>query len=259
MNLILLCDGTWNDPTDDFKTNIWRLSKLIPQTAWQKVYYQAGVGNKTEGNIWSQFWGGISGWGVEKKVDEALRWLRDSYRTEDKGFIIGFSRGAATARLVAARAGIPIEFLGCFDTVGAFGIPMDIGPFKFQSINLFKDMHVSRAVKKAYHIVAINEQRNAFKPTLMNARRGIQEEWLYGIHADIGGGFEEDGLATIALESMIKHAIKSGLEMKVPPLLIRPAVVHKNKKLPGNATRQNFIQINDQLSKIPGNLHPYVK
>ena len=69
----------------------------------QIVFYQGGVG--TEGGIISKVIGGITGQGLSDNVREAYAFLANNYSNGDEIFLIGFSRGAFTARSVAGLIG----------------------------------------------------------------------------------------------------------------------------------------------------------
>lgn len=94
--LVLLLDGTWNSAEDN--TNVWRLCQLIaPQDAagvTQLHYYTAGVGTARGERIR----GGALGYGLDRDVIAAYRWLMGNYDQGDQVFVFGFSRGAFTAR-----------------------------------------------------------------------------------------------------------------------------------------------------------------
>ncbi len=103
---------------------------------------------------------------------------------------------------------VAVRFLGIFDTVGAFGIPVEIG-FGFQKINLFKDLTVSANVKTVVHCVSIDENRKPFIPTLCNQARNVSEVWFAGVHADIGGGYGHPQLGRIPLSYMLGRLDKT--------------------------------------------------
>ena len=113
------------------------------------------------------------------------------------------------SKISATReADVAVRFLGIFDTVGAFGIPVDIG-FGFQKINLFKDLTVSTNVKRIVHCVSIDENRKPFIPTLCNKARNVSEVWFTGVHADIGGGYGHPQLGRIPLDYMLRRLNKT--------------------------------------------------
>lgn len=58
-------------------------------------------------------------------------------------------------------------------------------------------------VHRALHLVALDEQRLALRPTLINHDGRVLEVWLSGVHSDIGGGYRRDGIGDIALRILI--------------------------------------------------------
>lgn len=100
-NLIVCCDGTWNSPDnqDDgvpAPTNvrqIYHCLKSIPGE--QETRYQSGVGT---GGVIDRVIGGVLGFGLSEDIRDCYQWLCDKYQPGDKIHLIGFSRGAYTAR-----------------------------------------------------------------------------------------------------------------------------------------------------------------
>jgi len=123
---------------------------------------------------------------------------------------------------------LPIHFVGVWDTVGALGVPDDLGvinlfddPTKWQ----FHDTNLGSHIAHARHAVAIDEVRASFTPTLWTDANDVplnepdqkgkparvKQLWFPGAHADVGGGYAECGLSDIALKWMIEEAGKCGL------------------------------------------------
>jgi uncharacterized protein (DUF2235 family) len=112
--LIVTCDGTWLDSdngllngTKQSPSNVSRLGWAIRDTSRdgfsQVVHYQAGVG--THGGRISRFLGGAIGFGLKENVREAYTYLSVNWHPGDEIFLVGFSRGAFTARSIGGMIG----------------------------------------------------------------------------------------------------------------------------------------------------------
>jgi uncharacterized protein (DUF2235 family) len=208
--LILLFDGTWNDPED--QTNVFRLAGRIREQdddIRQRFFYDPGVGTGTSGRLL----GGVSGHGLSQNLLQGYEWLAKHYNNnEDEIWIFGFSRGAYTARSLVGlirKCGLlrivtpslldkaeriyrdkrlspdcpecqtfrnnysrapRVHFIGVWDTVGALGIP---------GTNLsehgkfsWHDTELSSIVNYAYHAVALDEHRAAYDVPLWTGDNG---------------------------------------------------------------------------------------
>ncbi|HUF40494.1 MAG TPA: DUF2235 domain-containing protein [Verrucomicrobiae bacterium] len=106
MKRIVLCfDGTWNKPADEnlsadeqVETNVCRFYKSVKDAgadgARQVKWYDEGVGTRW----YARFIGGAIGIGLEKNILEGYRFLAKEYQDGDEVYVLGFSRGAYTAR-----------------------------------------------------------------------------------------------------------------------------------------------------------------
>lgn len=112
--LIVACDGTWNNSDDGMRngslaipSNITRISRAIKAVSQdgipQIVNYHQGLG--TEGGPLSRFIGGTTGKGLSDDVREAYSFLANNYHPGDEILLLGFSRGAFTARSIAGLIG----------------------------------------------------------------------------------------------------------------------------------------------------------
>jgi uncharacterized protein (DUF2235 family) len=213
-------DGTWNSEKDagryDLNTNVVRFKDLYAGTQ----FFYKGVGTR-HGTL-GKFVGGAFGVGGHDRVEDAAKDMARQFASGDRDIdIIGFSRGAALAvhfANVIGDSGITvngvredpaIRFLGVFDVVAAFGIPIDIG-LSFNRINLGYKLGLAKAVQRCYHALALDESRKAFRPTRV---RGGCEVWFRGVHSDVGGGNNNRALNDISLRWMLRKAIASGLPM----------------------------------------------
>lgn len=109
MKRLLLClDGTWNRADGRrAATNIVKirdaLDRAIDIVDRQRVYYDEGVGtaNPIDGIV-----GGAFGAGLSRNVRQAYKYIARHYERGDEIYLIGFSRGAYSARSVAGYIGV---------------------------------------------------------------------------------------------------------------------------------------------------------
>jgi uncharacterized protein (DUF2235 family) len=234
-------DGTWNSEKDageyDRNTNVVRFKD---QYTGPKFFYK-GVG--TRHGALGKFFGGAFGVGGKNRIEEACRDVAKQFAAGDRDIdIVGFSRGAALAAHFAnviADDGVtvdgvkerpPVRFLGVFDLVAAFGIPVNLG-FNFNRINLGYRLGLSKGVRFCYHALALDEARQAFRPTRL---RGGCEVWFRGVHSDVGGGNDNHALNDIALRWMLNKALASGLPLQTNCIAASCTRVDANGKIGGN-------------------------
>ncbi|KAL2255160.1 hypothetical protein VTK26DRAFT_3979 [Humicola hyalothermophila] len=104
--LIICCDGTWVDSlgpkSKEPPSNVTRISRVFSRTCHdgthQVIHYLAGVGTA---NAVDRFTGGAFGMGLDQDIREVYNFICTNYVDEDSIILIGFSRGAFTARSVA--------------------------------------------------------------------------------------------------------------------------------------------------------------
>lgn len=256
--LIFNFDGTWSGRDDLHGTNVRRMHHALSQDD-QVSFYFAGPGNEDENGWLGRFLGGAFGIGFRSIRDQGLDTLAAVYEPGDRIAVIGFSRGAAIARLFCDRVctnGVNghdpgIEFLGIFDTIMAL-LPFGI----FQQETLFNDLNVSPKVIRVRHAVALDEDRISFEPNLINKRKGAKEVWFSGNHGDVGGMYEEDGLADITMEWMVKGAVAAGLDLTFNRPRNPEYIVHHEDYPKRKRPRKVCVQINDACTNIPAIIHP---
>lgn len=105
--LVVLLDGTGNQIGANL-SNVLKFYRMLEQDEDQLVYYDPGVGTIGTPGWWSQlklkFQGLIGlalGYGLDDNVQGAYSWLCRNWREGDCIYLLGFSRGAYTARVVA--------------------------------------------------------------------------------------------------------------------------------------------------------------
>ncbi|CAD5108259.1 DUF2235 domain-containing protein [Zestomonas carbonaria] len=101
--LIVLFDGTWNTPDansvdGDSSTNVFKFHQAILSVdasgMEQLKWYEPGVGTAW----YDRFRGGAFGVGLSEKIQNGYKWLAKKYEDGDQVFVLGFSRGAYSAR-----------------------------------------------------------------------------------------------------------------------------------------------------------------
>lgn len=118
-----------------------------------------------------------------------------------------------------AYGGETVRFLGVWDTVGALGSPYGLvmGWLTDRLFGCrFHDTKLSRIIVSASHALARDEHRWPFRPTLwvLDERHAAEQfhvMWFPGVHADVGGGYAEEGLSDQALLWMAREAAAQGL------------------------------------------------
>ncbi|MEL6747409.1 MAG: DUF2235 domain-containing protein, partial [Pseudomonadota bacterium] len=264
--IVVCLDGTSNTPDQldmglAAQTNVFKLFKMLKSDPGvllaakgrfdatlcktykdrQIALYYAGIGNKYDSDPLVGTLSQATGLGAAGIIERAYLDVMRLWRPGDRIAIVGFSRGAASARILsrmidqrgAPRAlwtlrlfgrhwtvwssgkkdKVPVDILGCWDTVGSFGVAKTIAGINFQQINLLHDLSVPENVRQAYHMVALDEDRQEFEPTLMDPDpirpERIVEVWFAGGHAGVGGGWATDRLSDVAFDFLLRR-ISSG-------------------------------------------------
>jgi uncharacterized protein (DUF2235 family) len=108
-NIVLCCDGTANEFTQN-NTNVVKLySTLEHNPASQITYYHPGLGTMEPAGALTTFsrritklLGMVVGYGLANDIRDAYVFLMQNFEKGDKVFLFGFSRGAYTVRAVAS-------------------------------------------------------------------------------------------------------------------------------------------------------------
>jgi len=192
--------------------------------------YEVGVGGETENTALGMLravGGNISG-----RIEDMKKRLEAVYQPGDRLYLVGFSRGAASARKLAADLydnGLtcmkngevverpPIEFMGCFDTVSLqiTAQPLQLLVTKYlhgipSSGAVGEKGFIAPNVKRAVHNVSIDDNRMwrgspfTFNPTLMGNEEKVTETWFAGEHGDVGGSYYSKGMPDCSLEYMME-------------------------------------------------------
>jgi uncharacterized protein (DUF2235 family) len=125
-----------------------------------------------------------------------------------------------------------IRFVGLWDTVDAYGMPVDELKFAIDDWiwpMSFADRDPSDRLLTIRHALSLDDERPTFRPVLWNEvlkdrddptnkskwrtldSERIQQIWFPGVHANVGGGYPDDGMAYAALDWIMTEAQKKGL------------------------------------------------
>jgi uncharacterized protein (DUF2235 family) len=158
-------------------------------------------------------------------------------------------KSVAEFREACCHPHLSIRFLGVFDTVGALGVPTVL-----HTDHQFHDVTLGPTVQCARQALAIDELRRTFAPCLwtvpdtapgtvtLDQGAGtpvevprVKQVWFEGVHSDVGGGYEQDGLSNTTLRWMTDQAKEAGLAFDQTMLDVyldssQPAVRHQSMK-----------------------------
>jgi uncharacterized protein (DUF2235 family) len=233
-NIVICCDGTNNQFAGDH-TNVIRTYKVARRTPGQLTYYDPGVGTMPEpwektklAKRWSMLKGLAFGDGFFDNILDAYRFVIANYEPGDKVFIFGFSRGAFTARAVAAMLrsiglvypatenllsyaqnywlkdkegeedGIRMcaEFKATLSRacpvhfIGVWDTVSSVG--FFNNFRTFPHTMRNPEVTHVRHAVSIDERRSTFRQNLMlpiPPNQDVKNVYFAGVHSDVGGGY----------------------------------------------------------------------
>lgn len=151
---------------------------------------------------------------------------------------------------------LTIQFVGLWDTVDAYGLPVDeltraIDSFVWPLT--MRDYNLDERVLRARHALALDDERNAFHPRLWNEtpqpgqplsgvpganretthidQERITQVWFAGVHANVGGGYANDSLSYVPLEWIMREAARYGLRFESPIWAEQRALADENGAL----------------------------
>ena len=152
-----------------------------------------------------------------------------------------------------------IRFVGLWDTVAAYGLPVDemtrgvsryLWPLELPN----RRLDLGR-VKRACHALALDDERTTFHPVLwdespttdpaggapqpinpvhyprLTKDETLTQVWFTGMHSNVGGGYPDDSLAGISLNWMIEEAQDCDLEFKPEVLALLRSRQDKDGRL----------------------------
>ena len=114
---------------------------------------------------------------------------------------------------------VDVRYLGVWDTVASLGSRLEAARGDTTSV-AGRAFHAGKApapcVRHARQALAVDEKRFDFRPEIWTESRPgqtMQQRWFAGVHSNIGGGLDPDGLANIALEWIVQGAESEGLKL----------------------------------------------
>ncbi|KAI1169632.1 hypothetical protein F4777DRAFT_592574 [Nemania sp. FL0916] len=222
--IIVCCDGTWqNSDNGHAKSNSKTEPRLQIPSNFQIIYYQSGVGSRS--GFIDRVFGGAFGIGIAENIREAYAFLCANYVDGDDIVLLGFSRGAFTARSIGGM----ISDLGLLTREGMeFFYPI------FKDMQNWTNDHYDDPVKgnngqgRPIRVLAIDiadivvgvwdtvgslgvpdERRPQEKGS-----SDLRQVWFPGSHANIGGGWPDQGVADTTLAWMMDQLSSVGCEFQ---------------------------------------------
>lgn len=263
--LVVFSDGTGNSAARLQKSNVWRMYQALEKTPEQIAYYDDGVGTSSfkplailggavgyglarnvrglyaflcrnyepgdeiyafgfsRGAFTIRILGGliasrgIVAPGADLKLQVEKEWI--AYRRK-------YGRFGRTHAVEPVDHNVTIKFMGLWDTVDAYGFPVEEMRIAWDLFVLplsMRDRELSSRVLDAYHALSIDDERQTFHPVLwteksQNPARYVGDErisqvWFAGVHSNLGGGYPDDSLAHVSLVWMMDQAKRRGLAL----------------------------------------------
>jgi uncharacterized protein (DUF2235 family) len=117
-----------------------------------------------------------------------------------------------------------IAFLGLWDTVDAYGVPikeLKIGIDKFIWPLSFDNMQLDPRVERAFHALALDDERETFHPLVWDESaepadaepKRVNQTWFAGMHSNVGGGYPDDAMSHVPLLWIVDNAQRAGLRL----------------------------------------------
>lgn len=259
-NIVILSDGTGQEGGVGYNTNVYKIFNIIEdRTDEQIVYYDPGLGTHDTGPLGMVSGFGISK-NIKDCYRFLFEHYESGDRIYLIGFSRGAATVRSLSSLVHYFGILPksrpdlideaysiykitneerrkaqaeafikkhhtmwvrINFLGCFDTVSALGVPFKSLSAILDRIPLFRhkfhNFKLSESVENAYHALAVDDKRKTFHPVLWDPEvkdyQKIEQVWFPGMHTDVGGGYKKHELSDIPLNWLCRKAVSHGLRI----------------------------------------------
>jgi hypothetical protein len=134
------------------------------------------------------------------------------------------------ARIINTTPVPQIRFVGLWDTVSAYGVPiyeLKLGIDTYIWPMSLEDHDLDDRINKACHALAIDDKRSTFHPLLWDEsdeqrfplrdhtdHEKLTQVWFAGTHSNVGGGYPDDGMSYVSLRWMLNEARKQQLRLR---------------------------------------------
>lgn len=236
-NIVLCVDGT-GDQFGTCNSNVVKFFSLLKFDSDQQVsFYHPGLGTMGAPNAlgavtrwWTKVIGLAFGYGLDAALTNCYRFLMETYCEGDRIFLFGFSRGAFTARALAAmlhmfglvqrgnepliryllqafqkkkRVQADFDLAAQFKATFARDVPIHfVGVWDtVSSIGWIYDpvtlpfTALNPSIQTGRQCVSIDERRASFRQNLWRPDPAVPQDilqvWFAGVHGDVGGGYAE--------------------------------------------------------------------
>ena len=237
-NIVICIDGT-GDEFGACNSNVVKLYSVLRSDSDQQIsFYHPGLGTMGSPHAlsgltqwWTKMIGLAFGYGLDAALTDCYQFLMETYSVGDNIYLFGFSRGAYTARALAAmvhmfglvqRGNEPLiryvlkmfqrkkrndadfalaaQFKATFSRpcpirfVGVWDTVSSIG-WLYDPVTL-PFTALNPEIQVGRQAVSIDERRSSFrqnlwKPDLEKFPQDIVQIWFAGVHSDVGGGYPE--------------------------------------------------------------------
>jgi uncharacterized protein (DUF2235 family) len=157
---------------------------------------------------------------TKTRIEVPIRWLRSFF--------------VSATHDVSQKQVDEIKFVGVWDTVAAYGLPIDEmarGVSRYLFPLELPGRTLNAKIKRACHALSLDDERTTFHPVLWNEEaekkqdgdrwkttdETITQVWFAGVHSNVGGGYPDDSLACVPLTWILEEAAAKGLRLKQRP------------------------------------------
>jgi len=153
---------------------------------------------------------------------------------------------------------VPVKAVGVWDTVGSLGAPriglltrIGLQPAESREMS-FYDTKLSNCIENAFQALALDEKRTSFAPAVWEKPSGnttkLRQVWFPGVHSNIGGGYDDQGLANLTLAWMAAQ-MGQFLDLDWEYIVRQEELTFKNYRDRGKRVRPwSFGKIYDSLT-----------